>query len=48
MNTLAEPFLKYLTRFISSLKNERIPLFNALADILKVSVDWLLGRNSPA
>ena len=28
---MAEPFLKYRTRFTSSLKNELVPLFDQLA-----------------
>ena len=35
---MAEPFLKYRTRFTSSLKNELVPLFDQLAKNVRAQV----------
>lgn len=39
---MAEPFLKYRTRFTSSMKNELVPFFNDLARQTRISKSRLL------
>ncbi len=39
---MAEPFLKYRTRFTSSMKNELVPLFNDLAKQTRIPKSRLL------
>lgn len=39
---MAEPFLKYRTRFTSSMKNELVPLFNDLARQTRIPKSRLL------
>lgn len=41
---MAEPFLKYRTRFTSSLKNELIPLFDLLAKKTRIPKSRLLDE----
>lgn len=41
---MAEPYLKYRTRFTSSLKNELIPLFNQLAVQTRIPKSRLLDE----
>lgn len=41
---MAEPFLKYRTRFTSSLKNELVPLFNELAKQTRIPKSRLLDE----
>lgn len=41
---MAEPYLKNRTRFTSSLKNELIPLFNALAQETRIPKSRLLDE----
>lgn len=41
---MAEPYLKYRTRFTSSLKNELIPLFNQLATQTRIPKSRLLDE----
>jgi len=41
---MAEPFLKNRTRFTSSLKNELVPLFNALAEKSRIPKTRLLDE----
>ena len=41
---MAEPFLKYRTRFTSSLKNELIPLFDQLAKQTRIPKSRLLDE----
>lgn len=41
---MAEPYLKYRTRFTSSLKNELIPLFNQLAKETRIPKSRLLDE----
>ena len=41
---MAEPFLKYRTRFTSSLKNELVPLFNQLAKKTRIPKSRLLDE----
>ena len=41
---MAEPYLKYRTRFTSSLKNELIPLFDALAKKTRIPKSRLLDE----
>ena len=44
VETMAEPYLKYRTRFTSSLKNELIPLFNQLAVHTRIPKSRLLDE----
>ena len=39
---MAEPYLKYRTRFTSSLKNELVPLFNQLSKDTRIPKSRLL------
>ncbi len=41
---MAEPFLKYRTRFTSSLKNELVPLFDQLAKKTRIPKSRLLDE----
>lgn len=41
---MAEPYLKYRTRFTSSLKNELIPLFDELARKTRIPKSRLLDE----
>ena len=41
---MAEPYLKYRTRFTSSLKNELIPLFDELASKTRIPKSRLLDE----
>lgn len=41
---MAEPYLKYRTRFTSSLKNELIPLFDKLAKDTRIPKSRLLDE----
>ena len=41
---MAEPYLKYRTRFTSSLKNELVPLFDALSRSTRVPKSRLLDE----
>lgn len=41
---MAEPYLKYRTRFTSSLKNELIPLFDELAKKTRIPKSRLLDE----
>lgn len=41
---MAEPYLKYRTRFTSSLKNELIPLFDKLAKDSRIPKSRLLDE----
>ncbi len=41
---MAEPYLKYRTRFTSSLKNELIPLFDQLARATRIPKSRLLDE----
>lgn len=41
---MAEPYLKYRTRFTSSLKNELIPLFNQLTAQTRIPKSRLLDE----
>ena len=41
---MAEPFLKYRTRFTSSLKNELVPLFDLLAKKTRIPKSRLLDE----
>ena len=41
---MAEPYLKYRTRFTSSLKNELIPLFNQLSAQTRIPKSRLLDE----
>ena len=41
---MAEPFLKYRTRFTSSLKNELVPLFDRLAKNTRIPKSRLLDE----
>ncbi len=41
---MADPYLKYRTRFTSSLKNELIPLFNNLSRKTRVPKSRLLDE----
>lgn len=41
---MAEPYLKYRTRFTSSLKNELVPLFNRLAKKTRIPKSRLLDE----
>jgi len=41
---MAEPYLKYRTRFTSSLKNELVPLFDALSKKTRVPKSRLLDE----
>lgn len=41
---MAEPYLKYRTRFTSSLKNELVPLFDALAKQTRIPKSRLLDE----
>ena len=41
---MAEPYLKYRTRFTSSLKNELVPLFDALSRTTRVPKSRLLDE----
>lgn len=41
---MAEPYLKYRTRFTSSLKNELIPLFDELAHKTRIPKSRLLDE----
>lgn len=44
MEVIAEPYLKYRTRFTSSLKNELIPLFDQLSQQTRVPKSRLLDE----
>ena len=44
VETMAEPYLKYRTRFTSTLKNELIPLFNQLAVQTRIPKSRLLDE----
>ena len=44
MIIMAEPFLKYRTRFTSSLKNELVPLFGQLAKKTRIAKSRLLDE----
>lgn len=44
VEAMAEPYLKYRTRFTSSLKNELIPLFNQLAAQTRIPKSRLLDE----
>ena len=41
---MAEPYLKYRTRFTSSLKNELVPLFDELAQKTRIPKSRLLDE----
>ena len=41
---MAEPYLKYRTRFTSSLKNEYVPLFDELARKTRIPKSRLLDE----
>ncbi len=41
---MAEPFLKYRTRFTSSLKNELVPLFDSLSKTSRIPKSRLLDE----
>lgn len=41
---MAEPYLKYRTRYTSSLKNELVPLFDALAKKTRIPKSRLLDE----
>lgn len=41
---MAEPFLKYRTRFTSSLKNELVPLFDDLSKDTRIPKSRLLDE----
>ena len=41
---MAEPYLKYRKRFTSSLKNERVPLFDGLAQQTRIPKSRLLDE----
>ena len=41
---MAEPYLKYRTRFTSSLKNELVPLFDELARKTRIPKSRLLDE----
>ncbi len=41
---MAEPYLKYRTRFTSSLKNELVPQFDALAQKTRIPKSRLLDE----
>ena len=41
---MAEPYLKYRTRFTSSLKNELVPLFDSLAKKTRIPKSRLLDE----
>ena len=41
---MAEPYLKYRTRFTSSLKNELVPLFDGLAKDTRIPKSRLLDE----
>ena len=41
---MAEPYLKYRTRFTSSLKNELVPLFDKLAKDTRIPKSRLLDE----
>lgn len=41
---MAEPYLKYRTRFTSSLKNELVPLFDKLAASSRIPKSRLLDE----
>ena len=41
---MAEPYLKYRTRFTSSLKNELVPLFDQLAKETRIPKSRLLDE----
>ncbi len=41
---MAEPYLKYRTRFTSSLKNELVPLFDKLAKQTRIPKSRLLDE----
>ena len=41
---MAEPYLKYRTRFTSSLKNELVPLFDKLAANTRIPKSRLLDE----
>lgn len=41
---MAEPYLKYRTRFTSSLKNELVPLFDNLAKKTRIPKSRLLDE----
>lgn len=41
---MAEPYLKYRTRFTSSLKNELVPLFDDLAKQTRIPKSRLLDE----
>lgn len=41
---MAEPYLKYRTRFTSSLKNELVPLFDELAKQTRIPKSRLLDE----
>lgn len=41
---MAEPFLKYRTRFTSSLKNELVPLFDQLTKKTRIPKSRLLDE----
>ncbi len=41
---MAEPYLKYRTRFTSSLKNELVPCFNELAKKSRIPKSRLLDE----
>ena len=43
-DTMAEPFLKYRTRFTSSLKNELVPLFDKLSKTSRIPKSRLLDE----
>ncbi len=43
-DTMAEPFLKYRTRFTSSLKNELVPLFDELSKKTRIPKSRLLDE----
>ncbi|GFI62230.1 hypothetical protein IMSAG049_01406 [Clostridiales bacterium] len=41
---MAEPYLKYRTRFTSSLKNELVPLFDELSKTTRIPKSRLLDE----
>ena len=41
---MSEPYLKYRTRFTSSLKNELVPLFNRLSKKTRIPKSRLLDE----
>lgn len=43
-DAMAEPFLKYRTRFTSSLKNELVPLFDKLSKTSRIPKSRLLDE----